>query len=46
MRGAPPYEEVQQELPVCSESRDEAWDVEKGEVKNKVQKCKLGFSSS
>lgn len=37
---------VQQELPVCSEGRGEAWDVEKGKVEHKVQKCILGLSSS
>lgn len=40
------WEDVQRELPVCSEGRDEAWDLEKGEVENKVQKRSLGLSSS
>lgn len=30
------------ELLVCSEGRDRAWDVVKGEVQNKVQKCLTG----
>ena len=45
-RGALLWEDVQWELPVCSEGRDEAWNDEKGEVENKVQKCSLGPSSS
>lgn len=40
------WEDVQRELPVCSEGKDESWDVEKGEVENKVQECNLGLSSS
>lgn len=32
----------QWELLVCSEGRDRAWDVVKGEVQNEVQKCLTG----
>lgn len=45
-RGVLLWEDVQQELPVSFEGRDEAWHVEKGEAENKVQKCSLGLSSS